>query len=178
MPLNEKEQIPNKPLTGSELADYIVFRLRERVTNDHHFGAQISYRRVAFEITIRLHTDRPTGAWEVHTFTRPEGAVIEGQPPLIEAPGDSEVLALDVAVDVENPNLARVAAGLPVQIVTRQPAKPGEIFPKVEHHEVRYDPTDYPPPTPPVVTDKSEQVAEEWGVKPRRRSPSTPKGRQ
>ena len=167
MPLNES--VPNKPLNGDELARYAIGLLRERLENDCHFSPTVSYRSVAFEIKIRFHFGQPQNDVTVQTFTKPDAALgIEGQPPLADVE-DSEVLAVDLAVTVDSPNLARVAAGLPIEIINRTAAKPNELFGKVERHEVKYDPADYPKPTPPVETDKSEQVAEKWGVKKRNR---------
>jgi len=167
MSLNET--VRNKALNGEELSQYALGLLRDRLANDCHFSPTVSYRSVAFEIEIRFHFGQPVNDVTVRTFTKPDVALgIEGQPPLAE-PEDSEVLAVALAVTVDSPNLARVAAGLPIEIINRTAAKPNELFGKVERHEVKYDPADYPKPAPPVETDKSEQVAEKWGVKKRNR---------
>jgi hypothetical protein len=163
------EEVRNKPLTGEELRQYALGLLRDRLENDCHFSSTVSYRSVAFEIELRFHFGQPANDVTVRTFTKPDTVLgIEGQPPLSDAE-DSEVLATDLSVTVDSPNLARVAAGLPIEIINRTAAKPNELFGKVERHEVKYDPADYPKPTPPVETDKSEQVAEKWGVKKRNR---------
>ena len=74
------------------------------------------------------------------------------------------VVAFTVAEMVENPNLVRVASGLPITIVRAIRPEPGEFIGKIERHEIAYDKTDYPEPPEPVVTDISAECRREWGV--------------
>jgi hypothetical protein len=78
---------------------------------------------------------------------------------------DSGVVALKIEKTVENPNLERVHAGMPIQIVSKAGAQPGEMLPRIETHAVIYDKEGYPEPEPPKQTDISEETAKTWGVR-------------
>ena len=73
-------------------------------------------------------------------------------------------LASKLAVEIDNPNLTRLDAGLPFTEVEVKRAAPGEVFGKIETREIDVDGTGYPKPTPPVDTNTSEHVAAELGV--------------
>jgi hypothetical protein len=126
------EEVKNKALNGEELWKYAIDLLNKRFSGDCHFQPTVSYRGVAFELSARFHFGLPANDVTVQTFTKPDPAIgIEGPPPLANVE-TSDVLAVDLSVTVDNPNLVRVAAGLPVEITQRTAPKPGELFGKVE----------------------------------------------
>jgi hypothetical protein len=161
------EQVKNRPLNGAEVRQYAV-SLLEKVLRDHcRFQETISYGRVAFEIEARFHFgDSSRDDVVVHTFTKPNG-VIEGEPPLALAGEQAEAVALDISTEVTNPNLVRVATDIPIEIRSKPVQKPGDMFPRIETHAVKYDKEQYPEPEPPVVTDKSAETGEFWKRNPK-----------
>ncbi len=170
-----RERVPNKPLTGAEVAKVIIERITRRFADDGTFNEMYAYREVAFDIKVRVHLGEPVGAHDVVTegVVR-DGEVERGAPPLPTENG--EVVAFDLHHEVESPNLERVALGLPITIAAHAPSAPGDIFPRIEQHEVKYDPDSYPKPEPPVETDKTAETAEQWKVPVRPRRRAKPKG--
>ncbi len=165
MPLSN-ERVPNKPLTGAELKEYVLQMLRARMDADCVFGAGVAYPRVAFTISVKFHFTNPhQPKYELKLPVRPNGA-IEGEPPLKDVqPEDEQVVtAFERSVEVDNPNLVRVHAGLPITVTAKIPAAPGEIFNRVEQREVKYDPEQYPKPDSPVDVDRTVETAKEWGL--------------
>jgi hypothetical protein len=53
---------------------------------------------------------------------------------------------------------------MPVVIRQKVPPVFGQVFPTFEDHQVKYDPTDYPPLPPPEVTDQTAHFAKQWGI--------------
>ena len=159
-----REPIPNRPLRGDEIAQGILDALAVRFKGDCHFQSSCTYRRVAYEVSVKVHLSPPTLQHEVRTFTKPDGA-IEGQPPLVLAAGEpSEVVAFSQAVEIDNPNMFRVAASLPITELHREPAKPNEMFPPIIETEISYKREDYPEGPEVVEADTSARTAEDWGV--------------
>ena len=160
------ESIPNRPLRGDELAEYAIKLMRDRLKNAHHFSAQVTYHQVAFELTGVFHFAYPVGDTRLLVQPLADGTVT-GVPPtplVVDAEGEqqpSEVVAFELASAIEDPNLTRVHCELPVTVTVKTPPKPGEVFPHIEQHQVKYDPTDYPPLAPPaersLVAEKEKQ---------------------
>ncbi len=205
MPISSQEKIPNLPLTGSELAKYVmglldkvlaergvlsdeqrmhvVTALSYAMTSDWVFRPQFTYANVSFEIAVLIHAlvDSERFAFTLEPVFHFPSLPVESQthkpfvrrPVGITAPPLGEWRALNaesivdcftISAKVENPNLVRVHVGLPVVIQAKTPPPHGEMFSKIEDHEVRYDPTDYPPLPEPTVTDQSAEFARKWGV--------------
>lgn len=165
MPLSN-EAIPNSPLTGPELRDVVLLYLRRQMENDWVFNAGTSYPRVAFSVTVEFHFVNPHfSKHELHVRAPIEGA-IEGAPPLKEiGPGDTQLVdAFRFDVSVENPNLTRVDAEMPIIITKGARPTPGGILGGVEKREVRYEPGGFEKPIAPVEYDLSAVTAEKWGV--------------
>ena len=164
MSLLSTEKTPNNPLTGPETATLILHLIEKALRAEWCFSPGASYPRVGFEATIKMH-------FQSNSMPRIEPRIRIEAPleaaPLRDLPegSDEGVLALKIEHTVENPNLERVHAGIPISVTTKTGAMPGQMFPKVEHHQVTYDPKDYPPVDPPKQTDISAETAKEWGVK-------------
>lgn len=172
MPLSN-DTLPQKPLNGQELKEIIVAKFRDALDKDCMFLNTVTYARVAFTAMVTVHTSHPAmREFEVRTRTRPSADLgYEGEVPLKDPPPDAQLVALERTVDLENPNLERVHAGLPIKTVTRKgtgPATPGDPFPAFETHEIRYDPHDYPPPPEPKDEDVSLREARRLGLMPDR----------
>ena len=162
------ESIPNRPLRGDELAEYAIKLMRDRLKNDHHFSAQVTYHQLAFELTGVFHFAYPVGDVPLLVQPRADGTVTGVPPtPLVEQDGEqqpSEVVAFELASSIEDPNLVRVHCELPVVVTTKTPPKPGEVFPHIEQHQVKYDPTDYPPLAPPAEKNLTPQKEKQFNI--------------
>lgn len=158
------EKIENKPISGPEAATLVLHLIEKVLRAEWAFNPGAAYPRLGFECTLKFHFLSPSMP-KVEPRIRIEAPL---EPvPLQDIPegADQGVLALKIEHTVENPNLERVHAGIPISVTTKTGAAPGQMFPKVEHHEVTYDPADYPPVDPPKQTDISAEVAAEWNVK-------------
>jgi hypothetical protein len=170
MPLST-EAVPNRPLSGAELIEYVLSVMRKRLESDCHFTRTIAYRQIAFDVTVHFHLGTPVGEHVVAVSgLNEEGTWKAGAPPLSPEPEEAEVVASEQHAEVNDPNLVRVHTGQPIVTVTKTPPKPGDILPKIERHETRYDPTNYPEPQAPVETDTSDKTAENWRVARKKRS--------
>ncbi len=163
MPLSS-EKVENKPLNGSEIKDLIGHLIRKALDAEWAFSPGAAYPRIGFECTLKFHFLSPSMP-KVTPIIRIEAPLEPA--PLRDVPegSDQGVLALKIEHMVENPNLERVHAGIPISVTTKTGTMPGQMFPKVEHHEVTYDPKDYPPVDEPKQADISAETAKEWGVK-------------
>lgn len=163
MPLSS-EKVINAPLTGPEVKDLICHLVRKALDNEWAFSPGTAYPRIGFEATLKFHFVSPSMP-AVNPIIRIEAPLETA--PLRDVPegSDEGVLALRIEHTVENPNLERVHAGIPISVTTKTGAAPGQMFPTVEHHKVTYDPNDYPPVDPPKQTDVSAETAAEWNVK-------------
>lgn len=180
MPL-KSQTLPNKRLNGAELKEILCQRFRELLDKDYAFLPTLAYARVGVNMTLTLHVGGVVGEHVVRSYTKPDGTgVIEGEPPLADPPDDQAVVALDRRFQMDNPNLERVHADLPITFQQRAPqAPPQEYTPPlpgepppdaiikpydVETVVVRYDKTQYPEPSAPVDTDVSAEKGKELGV--------------
>lgn len=165
MPLSS-EQVPNNPLTGPELKELVILLLRRQLDNDCVFNPGVAYPRVAFSVSVAFHFSNPHFAKHEVNVRVPIDGAVEGLPPLKEiAAGETHVVdAFRFDVSVENPNLTRVDAEMPIVIVKGARPKPGDMMGGVDRHEVRYEPGGFEKPVAPVEYDLSAATAEKWGV--------------
>jgi len=166
LPLS-KEKLPNNPLTGPELKEFVLALLRERMENDWLFTSNTTYPRVAGEIVCKFHFSNinlKDAEVRVRLPHIPE-AGIEGAPPLKDPEPEQTVTAFSREFEVQSPNLVRVAHGLPITVMKKEPAKPGEIINRMVPESVTYDPAQYEKPTPPVDKDLTVETAKEFGIK-------------
>ena len=179
MPLSS-EQIPNRPLSGSELKTYVLRVLESRLDSDCMFSTQIAYARVSFSVKVAFHLSPTVGDFDVDVYLRPDAAFpqVEGAPPLNLGPGEEhDVHSFEVVAEVDNPNLVRVHAGIPIEITAKIPPAPGDLFPHLETHQVDYDPADFPKPAEPITTDTSAKTAAALGVPQHFRKPAKDRGK-
>lgn len=162
MPLST-EKVPNNPLTGPELKTFVLSLLERALSQEWVFNPGTSYPRVGVKIVAKFHFLSPSlPRTEIRVRPVPP---VEGAPLHDIGEVESGVIALKIEKRVENPNLERVHAGIPIQVISKPTQAPGEMFPRVESHAVVYDKSEYPEPDPPKRTDISEETAKEWGVK-------------
>lgn len=164
MPLTS-EQIQQRPLNGSEWKDYLVKAFREVLEGDCLLSKSISYPRAGATIICRLHlTDPLPTEHEIRVYNR-AGSKLEDPPLPVEEGKESAVVAFDIEVKADNPNLIRVHADLPIEVQTAIPPRPGQLLPSIETHQIHYAKEDYPEPAAPVVVDKVADAAAEWQIK-------------
>ena len=159
MPLST-EQIPNRCLNGEEWKQELVRQFKAALDNDCLFSKQISYRRCAATITAKIQLVDPIASeHEVRVWNR-AGSKVEDPP--VEFEEEEAVVGFERKVEVDNPNLVRVVAGMPIEVIEKLPPKPGDIFPSFETRQIHYSKEDYPEPKPAVQTDTSEKVKAEF----------------
>jgi len=165
----------------------ICLSLSAALSNDWVFKSQFTYPNVTFSIAVRTHLTTGSGGERFAFSLEPEFKfpnqppvplgypvsrpfvrlpVGTGAPPIDEYRTEDEhtVDCFTISVKVDNPNLVRVHHRMPVLIQNKVPPKHGELMGKIENHEVLYDPSDYPPLAPPMVTEESEAFVAKWQV--------------
>lgn len=164
MSLLSSEKVENKPLNGGEVIELVLHVIEKALRAEWAFSPGAAYPRIGFDATLRFHFLSPSMP-AVNPIIRIEAPLEPA--PLRDVPegSDEGVLALKIEHTVENPNLERVHAGIPITVTTKTGTMPGQMFPKIEHHAVTYDPKDYPPVDEPKQTDISAETAKEWNVK-------------
>lgn len=177
----KSDQLPNRMLNGEEIRKIAVQHLDQLLSTDCMFLRQAAYRRCAMKITATFHFGSPSGDYAVELSPR-LGSELSRQLPLTPVEGEMTVLrALEREVSLENPNLQRVAHGLPITITERKPPEPvvaahpipGEVpeailnpFPTVVTQEIRYHPENFERPPEPVDTDVTAREATKLGLEP------------
>jgi hypothetical protein len=189
LPLNGNELLQyTLTLFSSVLRDRAVLDVRDMqraygalenaLYTDYHFHSQYTYANIEIEVGAKFHLmgdkfaftlepvftmDKPMKPYFAPFVRRPVGVPA---PPLDSwLPGEAHVIdCFTIATKVESPNLVRVHCGMPVRLTAKVPPPPGQMFPSIEIHEIKYDPTDYPPLPSPIVTDQTERCVQEWGI--------------
>ncbi len=164
MPTTE-QKLPNNPLNGEELKRIVIasadqlaanqheelmFALRGRMDRDPVFSKQYAHPRVRVELTIKFHfSNRHVPETEIE--------IKGGEAPHTEEDASHYVGSVHREIDVANPNLERLAAGIPfTQSVVDKP-KPGEIIGTLREVVIPVAAEDYPKPESVTDTDLSEQ---------------------
>jgi hypothetical protein len=156
------ETVKNLPLTGPELKELILARMREALDREWMFLPGTSYPRVAWSAEVTIQTANPRAGGTVAVRARREKSV-EGPPPLAGDP-ESGVVAFSVGETVENPNLTRVGMGMPIA-VTRVEKDGKSPFGRVVSETVKYAKEDYPELPPAKVTRREKEAAAKIGGK-------------
>lgn len=177
-------RIPNKMLTGDELAKIVVKECEEMLKRDCLFNANAAYKRAAFTLHLTVDLGYPHPAdHKVISFVG-KGGIIEGEAPLKEIGEDESVhfQSTETRIELDNPNLARVQHGLPIKLTEKLPqvALPqsgipeedasadvgsADPFPKFKVHELQYDASQYPAAKAPADKDVTESKARSLDIK-------------
>ena len=172
MPTSD-QKLPNKPLSGSELKEVtikqsdelvaaahedLMFALRERLEKDQLFGPLYAHPRVKIKIRcdfIWSNINLPKQSIEVEVGQSPEGK---------GADEVSFIQSTQRELEIDNPNLTRADSGIPfMQTVVERP-KPDELVGTIREEEIKVDLEKLPKPTPPVDTDKTEELESYLGL--------------
>lgn len=130
------ERVPNRPLSGLELAQIIEKDVKNILQRDGMLSNNVAFSRVSFEVRVSIHMDNPI--YPEHVITvhsrppavnvlpiHPELAALESAP-LSDGEGEGPELSEDETVfsvethrQVASPNMARVENGMPIKIEKR-----------------------------------------------------------
>lgn len=142
------ESVANKPLSGQELIEVICNDVRETLQKDGMFSAYVAYRQISYSIDVHIHTGNPMKP--EHTALvrakRSPAMGVEGPPPLVQPVGEQGRVDLTIERMVDSPNLTRIANDLPITVYAQEKGRTVE-------RTVSYDKSNYPQPSPAIVTD-------------------------
>lgn len=179
MPISDRK-VPNNPLNGAELKQLVLTEtqrllaeteeqllsaLTGGLNNQSVFSPHYAHPRVAVSLSLKFH-------WSNRHLPETEISVTagEGNPPLEDAKDDDQfVSGTDRKVTVDNPNLTRLDAGIPITVTEVERPGPGETVGSVQQRELQVDAGEYPKPTPPEDTDTTEELAAKIDVPENRR---------
>jgi len=166
-------RIPNNPLTGAELKAVCVKHVRElmaqteteliaaveeRMSRDQLFApSPYTHPRVRVELEFRFH-------WSNKNLPATRFMVVTGQTDDQAANVTEFVSGTKREIEIQSPNLERLAAALPINQVESVKPKPGEMFGSFKTTEIPVNAEDYPKPNPPKDEDVTEFVADDLKV--------------
>jgi hypothetical protein len=164
-------------------SEILIAALQNALETDWLFKPQFIYPNVSFEIAIQSHcVEHVTEAQFAFdlglVFKFPNNASFPESKPFVRRPvgvssppiekfEPEDLHTVDcfvVSVKVENPNLVRVHCNLPIVIAEKIQPKHGELFGKIQNHEVRYDPKDFEELPAWSVLDRSREFADMWDL--------------
>jgi hypothetical protein len=158
--MTSRETVVNKPLSGLEIKEILRAHFDRLLENEGMLGHYIAYGRLAYTITLQLHTDNPMQretSISASSQKRNDQPGVEA-PPLGD-PSPGVVVAgsrLDYSID--SPNEERLRHGLTLPVVVR--GQDGTT----QTEQVKY------PPQPELgagdvkVADVSAATREAWKV--------------
>lgn len=159
-----KDVVPNRPLAGHELKQIMQKDFDSMLNGDGMFSAHMGFRRVAYEISIKLHLDNPMHPEHKNKRVSKDPAKNEVPPksdikayPLQDPNDDTVATGVTRTRQIESPNAARIEFELPVE-TQHMDRQTGEIKSK----PVVYDKVGV---TPTKVNDKdiSSAAQQDWG---------------
>ena len=172
MPTNE-QRVPNNPLTGAELKAVCLKHVRDlmlqteaeliaavedRMSRDQLFApSPYTHPRVRVELEFRFH-------WSNKNLPTTRFMVVTGRTDDQTDDVTEFVSGTKREIEIQSPNLERLAAGLPINQVESVKPKPGEMFGSFKTNAVPVNPEDYPKPNPPKDEDITEFVADDLKV--------------
>lgn len=162
------DRVQNRMLSGTELAEIIQKHVARVLGSDGMLTGRIAYGRVAYEVRVTLHLDNPCYPEHVSVTTSTPMSIqqIEGNPtlaailtaPLQDLTPDADLVAIEVQVQVQSPNVERIVNGMPLTQTVRVDGIPID-------KEVRYT-GDIPDPATVGNTvahvDKTEEQKTKW----------------
>lgn len=154
------ETVVNKPLSGTEIKEIMRADFDRLLDGEGMLNAYVAYRRLAYTLTLQLHTDNPMRLEsEVRLSSKPQADApgIES-PPLTSPSAESTVAGTRLDRNITSPNEERLRHGLTLPVITRQPDG------TTQTEQIKY------PPQPELgagqitQTDASAETREAWKV--------------
>lgn len=160
-----QEVQPQKALTGEELKKIVLNNVSSMLDMDGMLAGHVAYGRVAFDVTIKFHTNRPVEpTWDNKTVSRkptvqelekfPELGALETFP-LKNPPEDAVTMGRKRKREITSPNTARIENALPIDVITRDQG--GQIIEK----KILYETSDLPDGHEPSKVEDTELTPEE-----------------
>lgn len=126
------EKLPNRNLSGPELASIIKKDVSNIIDRDGMFNNNISYARVSYEVRVSLHVDNPIYPMHVSTTQSRKASIqqVEADPQLMAietAPLKEPLTQEEVVVSTErsrtisSPNASRVEHDMPLIHTVKDP---------------------------------------------------------
>lgn len=165
-----RELVPNLPLAGDELARLILADAQALIDGDCMLSRSVAYGRCSYELRLTIHVDNPAFPLSESSFRSRRRATqevsadaalsaVESHPLVAPTSADAFLSASERHRDMESPNAARVAQGLPVTVVTRESS--GRHAEKSVMYPVDYADGANPPP---IDADVSAHEAARLGI--------------
>jgi hypothetical protein len=165
-----REKVPNTALSGDELKVVLRADFNRMIENDGMLSAHAAFGRVSYELRLVLHLDNmllPESRTSIasrkqaqNDLSRLPGLAALDTHPLPAPSDDSLVAATELHREIDSPNAERLREGIAVPVIVRQQDSTTTTemvkYPKSDEHEGTV-----------VITDVSQQAAQELGVKPR-----------
>jgi hypothetical protein len=173
------ELVPNKPLPGADLAEIIKADVAAVLAGDCFLTPFIAYQRCSYEVRVTLHMDNPSTPKTVAVAKSKPIAddKVEADPrlaavevfPLTRPSAEDVVQSTERSRVIDSPNAARVAYGIPIDVITR------DNNGAATERKVLY-PADYPGADTPEATDTdvTASVRTELGMPPEPESVEVP----
>lgn len=171
MPTSDSK-IPNLPLNGQELKEVVInsadelvaaaheslmFALRGRMDNDAVFAKTYTHPRVRVSLALKFHFSN-------RHLPETEFQITTGEKPHETNDAAHFVEATDRELSIDNPNLERLAAGIPFTETSVERPAPGEIIGKLKTTEIPVSKEDYPKPDSSVDTDVTDREVSKLGI--------------
>lgn len=166
------ERIPNRNLSGPELAAIIIKDVQDIISRDGMFNLNISYGRVSYEVRISLHMDNPIYPQHITTVLSKGPSVQEAaaspqltalEPPPLKAPlteGEA-VSSTEKHRVIMSPNMSRIENDMPLIQSVRDPQL-GPVDKEVKYTGDKPDPASVGNAT--TEKDTTEQQRATWGL--------------
>jgi hypothetical protein len=140
------EAITNKPLTGPELVTIIEKDVRALLEKDGMFNSHVAFGKVVYQVSVKLTLANPTYPEHV---ARASAKLVGDK--AITPEDEVKKVELTREREIKSPNVARVANGLPVRVMTRQD---GHNVEKDLQYKGQVELPDQPEPVDSVKEDK------------------------
>ena len=155
-----REIVGNKALSGEEVKTILRAHFDRLLEGEGMLGHYIAYGRLAYTITLQLHTDNPMQretSISTSSQKRNDQPGIEA-PPLADASPETVVAGSRLDYAINSPNEERLRHGLTLPVVVR--GQDGTT----QTEQVKYPPQPELGPGDVTIADVSAQTREAWKV--------------
>jgi len=158
--MTSRETVGNKGLNGSELKEIMIADFARLLDNEGMLNHYVAYGRIAYTLTLALHTDNPMRLESsVAKVSQPSAdrPAVEA-PPLVDTSKDAVVAGAKLDRRITSPNEERLRHGLPLHVTMR--GADGTV----QTEQVKYPPSPELGPGDVTLADASAETREAWKV--------------
>lgn len=173
------ETVANRPLSGTELKEIIINDFLKILDRDGMLSDHIGYGQVAYEVEVRLHLANPFQPEHKITVrsnpaSKNQIAKDSGMEALSGVPINPEkidkdesgeptdvVSSSELSREINSPNLARVANGLPINVTVSDVNSGTKVTREVTYDKRGLDPS-APEVKEPEIRDTSNKTRDAW----------------